>query len=220
MPAVRDLDRLRRAEPRSLGVRPRSIPANDSDVGMRSEPIPHGLAGAAGQEIEDATPFQIADDRAVAPAPPPSPVVDPDHTRGRAPCALATADQSQDGVAADRHGKPSRQAGAGFAAERHADIGLCLGQAIAALCPRTGEAGNRLGKDAARTMAAAEAAYLHPPRDRAILPGQVLQGSPVRAMHPGRPSPTMRTGCAGCGSPGRDRQRIGVQRKLVDLHTF
>lgn len=132
------------------------------------------------------------DDCAVAPAPPPSPVVDPDHTRGRAPCALATADQPQDGVAADRHGKPSRQAGAGLAAERHADIGLRLGQAIAALCPRTGEAGNRLGEDPARTMAAAEAAHLHPPRHRAILPGQVLQGSPVRAMHPGRPSPTLR----------------------------
>lgn len=127
MPAVRDLDRLWRAEPRSLGVRPRSIPADDGDVGMRSEPLPHWLAGAAGQEIEDATPFQIADDRAVAPASPPSPVIDPDHTRGRAPCALATADQPQDGVAADRHGKPSRQAGAGLAAERHADIGLRLG---------------------------------------------------------------------------------------------
>lgn len=84
---------------------------------------------------------------------------------------LVPSERSTDGVAADWHGKPSGQAGAGLAAERHADIGLRLGQAIAALCPRTGEAGNRLGKDAARTMAAAEVAHLHPPRDRAILPG-------------------------------------------------
>lgn len=47
MPPVRDLDRLRRAEPRGLGARSGWVPADDGDVRMRGKPIPHRRPRAA-----------------------------------------------------------------------------------------------------------------------------------------------------------------------------
>jgi len=101
VPAIRDLRRRRRSRTRSLGIGPRAVTADDSHARMGSEPIPHRCRRAAGQQVDDAPPLQVAHDGAVGPAASLRPIVDAHHPRRRRRYGPATTDQAQDGVAAD-----------------------------------------------------------------------------------------------------------------------
>jgi hypothetical protein len=54
--AVGHLDRLRRAAPDALGVRPGTVAAHDLELGMSAEPGGERRRGAVRQEVEHAVP--------------------------------------------------------------------------------------------------------------------------------------------------------------------
>lgn len=62
----------------------------------------------------------------------PRPIVDVDHPRRWGRYGLATTDQAQDGIAADRQGQPPRQPCVGLTTQRHAALGLRPSQPVAA----------------------------------------------------------------------------------------
>jgi hypothetical protein len=63
MKAIGDLRGLRRAAPSALGVRAVAIAADDRDTRMRGEPGRDRIGRAHREDIHDATPLQIDEDR-------------------------------------------------------------------------------------------------------------------------------------------------------------
>lgn len=98
---------------------------------MGRKPVSHWCRGATGQQVDDAPPFQVADDGAVGLTAPPRPIIDADHARWWRGNDGTSTDQAQNRVAADRHRQSSRQTSTELAAEPHADVGLRLGQSFA-----------------------------------------------------------------------------------------
>jgi len=84
VPSVRDLDGFRATLGGSLDVTYATIARDDADRGMLGKPSGDCYCLATGQQIDDATLFQIADDRAVVVAALPGPSSMPT-TRG-GPC--------------------------------------------------------------------------------------------------------------------------------------
>ena len=179
---------------------------------MSSKPIPHRCRRAAGKQVDDAPPFQVADDGAVDAAAPPSPVIDADHAWRWRRMDPAMTNQAQDGVAADRHRQSSRQTGTGLTAQHHTDIGLCLGQPFAATRLARSQPRHGFDEDPPWAVAAAEAADLQAPRHSPVLPRQVLEGSLIGAVHPRRGSSATRTGGIDRGGVSGDQQPARVQR--------
>lgn len=56
----------------------------------------------------------------------------------------------------------------------------------------------------------------HPPRYRPILPGQILERPPIRAVLSRRSTLADPTGGLGRRGPGGDQQRRSVQRQILD----
>ena len=102
-------------------------------------------------------------------------------------------------------------------AQHHADVGLGLGQPVAAARLARALPRHAFGGDPSRATAAAEAAHLHPPRHRVVLPGQVVECPPIPAVHPRRSTPADPTGRLGRRSPGDDQQPRFIQRQVIDV---
>ena len=69
MKAVSNLRRLRRAQTGASGIVAATVTANDLNLGMLTAPGGKGLLGTVGQQINDAMPFQIEQNRARAMTP-------------------------------------------------------------------------------------------------------------------------------------------------------
>lgn len=121
MPAVRDLSGLRSALGGSVGVGAGAVADNDRDAGVCGQPRRQGVGAAVGQQVDDAPPFQIAQDGAVAVAFAPGPVVHAKYGHRRIRLGAAGAHTVQQRGATDRHSHGGGVAGAGVAAERQAD---------------------------------------------------------------------------------------------------
>jgi hypothetical protein len=104
----------------------------------------------------------IHDEGAVSPAAAPRPVVDADDARWRYRLDRDSPDQAQQGVAADRHGEPARQAGPRFTPGTQRQRPLNLGKPDGAPLPKRRRRGQAFGEDPARAagVRAAEAADL------------------------------------------------------------
>jgi len=59
MPAISNLDRLRRALARAVGISAGAVTTNDLDAGMRAQPDGEGLRRAVGQQINRAVAFEV-----------------------------------------------------------------------------------------------------------------------------------------------------------------
>ena len=191
MPAVRDLDGLGRAAPDAVGVSAGAVARDDLDAGMALQPRPDGLRVAVGQQVDRAVALQVDDERAVASPAAPSPVIDAHHARCRGHRHRSGLDQAQQRVAADRHGKPRRQPGAGLAPGAERDAALGLGEAGGAPRLRRRHRGQALGEDTARApgSGAPEAPDLEfEPADTA-LPRQVAEAAGIPAVDAARPAP-------------------------------
>ena len=88
VPSVGNLYRVRATIGGGLDIAGTTIPRDDLDRGSRGKPRGNSCRLAVGQQTDDATPLQIADDRAVALPPLERPVIDADHARrlGRQCC--------------------------------------------------------------------------------------------------------------------------------------
>jgi len=81
MPAVRDLDRLRRTSRDPVGIQATAVARRDFDQGMRFEPCGDSVRGSVREQIDHPVPLQVADNTAVALAALVRPVVHADDAR-------------------------------------------------------------------------------------------------------------------------------------------
>src|SRR4051812_45079585 len=93
MPPVRDLNGLWRSLAGSIGVGAGTIADDDLDRRMVLEPRGQGLDRAVGQQVDAAPALEITEDRAVALAFAPSPVIDAEDTRRERRIEIADAAQ-------------------------------------------------------------------------------------------------------------------------------
>src|SRR4051794_35487253 len=179
VPAIGDLDCLRRARADAFSVSARAVAADDSNA-LAVLPQPGGqcLAGAIRQQVENSAAFEIADNGAVALAAPPSPVIYAENARRRRNGGIARANQPQQGIAADRHRQSTSQSRPWLAPEGKTDLLLDFAQPRGAPClgRRNVQA---LGEDAASALQAraAEAPDTDLQFDNAPLPRQIGQTS-------------------------------------------
>jgi hypothetical protein len=75
MPAVRHLLGVGNASCDALNLHASPIPADDLDTLVRTEPLGESVAGALFEEVDDVMPFQIHQNRAIALALFPGPIV-------------------------------------------------------------------------------------------------------------------------------------------------
>jgi hypothetical protein len=78
--------------------------------------------GNRGQEVDETSPFEIADDTAVTLTALPRPVVDADDVQGRAVAAGVPADNPQQGIFAHRQHQPPRQTRGRASTQSHAEM--------------------------------------------------------------------------------------------------
>src|SRR3954467_7879323 len=97
MPPVRDLNGLWRSLAGSIGVGAGTIADDDLDRRMVLEPRGQGLDRAVGQQVDAAPALEITEDRAVALAFAPGPVIDPEDTRRERRIEIGLADTAQQG---------------------------------------------------------------------------------------------------------------------------
>jgi hypothetical protein len=176
---------------------------------------------AVGQQVDRPVAFQIDDDRAVALAAPPGPVIDADDARRRCWFNRHSPDQAQQGVAADRHGEPVRQAGAGFAAGMKSDAALRLGEADSPPNPRQGHLRQAFNEDPARApgSGAAKATDLRIEMTDPTLPGKISEMANISAMDAARAAPAQGTGRCGGASTNRYEHAIRVDDDLLNRKT-
>jgi hypothetical protein len=76
VPAIGHLNSAKCGLARRFCVDAAAVPAYDLSAGMLPQPPNHGLGLTIRQQVDDLALFQVAEDRAVAMALPPCPVVD------------------------------------------------------------------------------------------------------------------------------------------------
>ena len=108
MEAVGDLPGLWRAPARSLGIKAAAIAANDLDPGMLVKPLSRSFRRAIRQHVDDLSLLQIHNDRPVAAALSPAPVINASHPNrsGFATLSLMAFELPQNGIVA--LGRPRR----------------------------------------------------------------------------------------------------------------
>jgi len=188
VPAVRHLDRIRRALAHAVRVGAGPVARDDLDPGVLTEPPGQGFALPVGQQVHEPIALQVDQGRPVAVATAPGPIINGEGARrGRRLAIIAgRAGHPQQRVGADRHGQPFGQAPAGLAAERMGEMALQVAQPLGPACGCRRDPGQALGEGLAGTggVEAAEPPCLDLQRHWTALPGQVGKRALVAAMEP------------------------------------
>jgi hypothetical protein len=205
MPAVSDLDGLGRAGAGPLGVSSGAVAADDLDARMFTEPFLHGCGFAVGQQVDDPSPFQINDDRAIVLSLAEGPVIDADIAGRWGRLVGSTLDAAEQGIGAGRHIQTFGQTATGLAAQGEADDAVGVGQAGGGAGMGLEQLGESLAEDvlSASEFGTAEAAYEETQSEDATVAGQIGDGTSVVTMDAvGRCATTRTSGRGG----GRDEQ--------------
>ncbi len=89
---------------------------------MGGEPRGDGRNLAVRQQLDDPTPLQVADDRAVAVVAAERPIIDVDHCQGLSTGTSAAPHDAQQGVVSHRQHEPGSEDGTGSSAESKAKM--------------------------------------------------------------------------------------------------
>lgn len=149
VPAICDLDGGGRSLADTIGVGAGTVTGDDLDAGMGFQPCGNGVGLTVGQKVNRAVALEIDKEGAVTLAAAPSPVVDADDTWCWDRRHRLRPDQTQQRIAADRHGEPGGQPGAGIPAHAQRDGALRLGKPLGAPGSRGRYRGQRFSEDAA-----------------------------------------------------------------------
>ena len=117
VPPVGHLHRVRGPQAQPLGVDAAAVARRHLGAGVPAQPPRQARRRPLGQEVHDLVALQVDQHRAVAVAPLPGPLVDPQHPRRRAGGGHHLAQHAEQGVGADRQPQAVRQPGARLAAE-------------------------------------------------------------------------------------------------------
>jgi hypothetical protein len=218
LPPIADLDGIRSPTADAVGIAAGAITGNDLSTGMILQPGRNRVTLAVRQQVDRPVALQIDDDGAVALAPPPRPVIDADDARRCCWFYRHGPDQAQQRVAADRHGEPVRQAGAGFTAGMQSDAALRCGEADGPPNPRQDHFRQLFSKDPTRApgSGAAKAADLKIEMADTTLPGKISEMPDVSAMYPARAAAAQGTGRCGGASTDPYDHAIRVDDDLLN----
>ncbi|KJB89974.1 hypothetical protein N826_08820 [Skermanella aerolata KACC 11604] len=180
----------------TLQQNPGAIPDKYLDAGMTPQPDCQSRGLSVGQQVDDAVAFQIAQDRAVALAFAPSPVVDAENTDFRHWIGNRLADAAQQRRGADRDCHPARQARSGIAAQCQGHGMVQGAKTIGVASPGPGYGIGTFGEGplAADGVYTAEAADAHQKNKPLPQARNVAEAAPVVAVNPRRPNTAGRTG--------------------------
>ena len=109
MPPVCHLEGVRQRSGNGATVTGTAVPGHDLDSGVVIQPSLDCSRFAVRQDIDDPPPFQIADQRSVTPAAPPSSIVNPDRAEMTGRAARTGPDAPKERILADRKQQPLRQ---------------------------------------------------------------------------------------------------------------
>jgi hypothetical protein len=117
--AIGNLPRLRRPSARTLCIQTTTVSTHDLDPGVLFKPLRSRLRGALPQYVHHLPPLQVDDNRSVAPALLPTPIIDAgDPQCGLIPNGGATLHDPEDGVIALRDAKTMQHSFGGTSSHR------------------------------------------------------------------------------------------------------
>jgi hypothetical protein len=183
--AIGNLDGIGRALTRTVSVGAGTITADHVDAGVLSQPGRQTLGGSVRQEFDRLATFEVYEDRPVALAPPPGPVIDAEHTRIGWRPHRCLADQAEERRAAGRHPQTAPDAGTGAATEGEPDLAQCHQERHAATGSASCQSRYLLGEDTPRAprRRTPEAAHAQMENDLAAGDRQISDPARVAAVH-------------------------------------
>ncbi len=152
MEAVRDLNGIRGALPRALGVGAAAVAGNDLDAGMLLQPGGQGLSLTVREQVDHAAAFQVHQDRPILLAFALRPVVHPEHAGRPSVARRGLLQPAQEGVAAGAHSQTVDQPRPRFSPQFVGDGCQRRGEAVRAPGVRLEHPREALGEDAARAV--------------------------------------------------------------------
>ena len=185
MPPVRDLEGVRRPTRRPLGIGAGAVAHDDGDAGVGCQPRRQCVGAAVGEQVDDAPALEVAQDRSVAVALAPGPVVHAQNRHWGGRHVGADAHPVHQRCPADRHAHGPGMRGPWVATERQTNGPVHGPQPVGLACPRAGDAGQGFGKGAARTggIGAAEAPDADQQHGGASEARHITKAAPVGAVN-------------------------------------
>src|SRR5512135_2271227 len=189
---------------------------------MGLEPHRDGVRLAVGEEVDDVTAFQVHDDGAVTLSLAPRPVIDPHDPRRPCRLVLEPLDPPPQCIGAGGDRRACGEAGAGFTAQRGADVRLGLPEPVSGPCPRCGEPREALGEDASWAVGswAREAAHGDLEPHTSAETGQVVEPASVTAVHAGCVVAAKGASRRGCGSRQMDGEVLDIETGTDEATPF
>jgi hypothetical protein len=186
MKAIGDLAGLRCSAFGAVSIETVPIAGDELYLRMISQPRLSACCGAVGQNIDHVSAFEIDDNRSVAVAFAPSPLVDSNHSKLGASVTPGnrSLEMSENGVPAGDHAKPTRQSLRRSPASGVAEKANDLRKALRLSCMRSRRARQPLDKDLllAANVAATPSADLQVDEDGHTLNGKISDVTPVGAV--------------------------------------
>ena len=213
VPPVGDLNRVRTALSRGLTVTGAAVACDHGDRRMPCQPGRRCRGFPIRQDVDDASPFQIADHRPIAVPPLPGKVIDPDGTRFLGWLDSTTPDDAQQGVIAHGQQQALCEALSRSATQCQPQM---MNNSLKTRGPACEWGTNRGLKSFGENLPtaigdeAAEATGADGHHNTAALRWKVGQCSPISAVDMGRPGPAEWADCGhveGCCS---DSQLVGL----------
>ena len=216
VPSVGDLPGVRRRAGNGRSVAAPAIARHDLHARPLGAPCLHCSGPAIRQDVDDPVPLEVADDRAVAVALLPRPIVHADHARRHGLAAIdLRAHAPQECVLADGEEKPPGHALPGPAAKGEADTAhqLLKPGRPARVWPRD-PALRALGEDLPRAfpMRAAKPSHRQAHPNTATMGGDIRERAVIPAMDPPGETPALRTLRALATRMGRNDHLIRSDR--------
>ena len=130
VPAVADLDGLGRSLAHAVGINAGPVPGDDFNARVGLQPRGQALGPPVRQQVDDAVAFEVDEDRPVAVAAAPGPLVHRQHPHRRPGLrrAAGAPRHPQQRVGTGGHSQPRREAGADLAAGGEAEMALEVAQ--------------------------------------------------------------------------------------------
>src|SRR3954471_12093715 len=151
MPPIRDLDRPRRPERDTAGVLARAVAGDGADPAVAPKPVGQRWGAPVRQQVDNAMPLQVDENRPVGRALAQGPVVDTQDARGWPPRQGQAAHQAQHRVTARWHAEVPQHPPGRLAAQGDADPTLRRGQAMRTMRMRRNQPRQPLDKGLPQT---------------------------------------------------------------------
>lgn len=184
MEPIGNLDGVRCASSRAIGIVQCSIARDDLHAGMCLQPVRERLSRAIAEHLDGLVTFQINEQCSVGLTFTKGKIVHTDDLWLRVCEHGHTTSKAEEGARTDGHTLASRRPRAGFTALVESDVSLFSAQTLGTACGRCNQRRETFGKDSTRTgwVAAKELADVDREPHRGGGPWQIGDGAIVATM--------------------------------------